>query len=227
MSSESSYNNMIAAPSHRTNNSNESSSHSSNTSNSPPHSSNSDSHNNNSDPPYEDMVRAQTPPSNLKAKNEAIKTYQWELWDHMVTALHPKYKPQQSTIQERHPPKEVRDNHMIVSTNNCGISAGVIGIKLNANKDPIKTTIWIERAELSVLHPYGSEIWQPLPIGCRRVAFQNTQGISSCPSPADEVINATKEYVCMFLGLRFRRSSPSTNLSRPQGRAPPLRLHGI
>ena len=73
MSSESSYNNMIAAPSHKINNSNKFLSDSSNTSNSPSHSSNSESHSKNSDPPFEDMARAQTLPLNSKAKNEAIR----------------------------------------------------------------------------------------------------------------------------------------------------------
>ena len=58
-----------------------------------------------------------------------------------------------------------------------------------------------ERVNLSVLYPYGSDIWQPPPNGCKRVVFQNARGISRGPSPADEDIEATNGYGIDMYGV--------------------------
>ena len=57
------------------------------------------------------------------------------------------------------------------------------------------------RANLSVLQSYGNNIWQTANSGRGRIAFQNSRGISRGPTPADEVIGATREYGINVYGV--------------------------
>ena len=66
---------------------------------------------------------------------------------------------------------------------------------------PTKQLLEKEKANLSVLLPYGSDIWQPTQEGCERVAFQNARGITRWPDPANEVISAAAEYGIGIFGV--------------------------
>ena len=55
--------------------------------------------------------------------------------------------------------------------------------------------------KLSLLHPYGSNIWQPPKKGCERIAFQNARGINRTTQPASNVFAAAKEYTVGIYGV--------------------------
>ena len=66
---------------------------------------------------------------------------------------------------------------------------------------PASFRIASEKDNLTCLHAYGSDIWQPKQLGCSRIAFQNARGIRYHPFPGEDVIGATEEYDIDVFGV--------------------------